>query len=66
MEHAALKLNLKKAALMKSSVCFLGVQVEAGEHTPDPENKKLIQNLPLDPFWAYLDSVRTSWKDTAN
>ncbi|MGH0123483.1 UNVERIFIED_CONTAM: hypothetical protein FKN15_022708 [Acipenser sinensis] len=27
MEHAALKLNLKKAALMKSSVCFLGVQI---------------------------------------
>lgn len=45
-ENAGLKLNPKKAQLMKDSVCFLGVIVSQGGRTPDPNKCETIRKLP--------------------
>lgn len=46
LEKAGLKLNPKKALLMKQSVCFLGVKIQTRRQIPDPAKVQLVQALP--------------------
>lgn len=47
LEGAGLKLNPKKAQLLKSEVTYLGIKVSKGGRTPDPHKVETIQRLPV-------------------